>query len=498
MMFTLQEAKLRFMKGLSPLVSMVLVIAFGFTAMTIVLAVVNPLLDRAKDSGIVNEAMQNMQLLDSAIKAVASEAKGSKRTMHIKITEGVLRTDISTEHLFLEYEPRTRYILDGFSGDIKIESRPVFLEYFNWYGDNDNANETWTINGTWSVSSGRYLGTGGIAFRNIGNQSGFDLAATVVRSADPNGQVYVVSGDPRDLVLYLPFDGNVNSTISTAYDYSGYKNNGTLLNATSATCASNNACATWIIGRFGNSTDYDGIGDLTNITGVGSFNSTSFTVAIWVNPNSTRTQGIIAKTSTPTNQRWRIFMTGTGGVIEFDTQPTELGNVQSTTNLARGTWYHVVAAYDGTNARIYVNGALESTASASTMFNNNTNHIEIAPSETNRFNGTIDEVMLFNRALTSDEIAFLYESSIEKITTGGEIPTIGRNANATIVLAAPVSTYFDNIKVKAGDVKIRFVVPYQNIDIVNASRFGPGDHNIVINHYGTNTTVNKPMIGLEE
>ena len=220
------KSELNSMKGLSPLVSMVLVIAFGFAAMTIVLTVVNPLLDKAKDSGIVNEATQNMQLLDSAVKAVASEARGSKRTIHVKITEGVLRTNSSNDRVFLDYDPKTRTILDGFSGDVKIESRPVFLEYFNQYSNDANANDTWTAaNGTWSISSGRFLGNGGIAYRNIGNQSNFDIAAAIVKSSAPDGQMFVVPNDPRDLVLFLPFDGNVNTTISTAYDYSSYRNN---------------------------------------------------------------------------------------------------------------------------------------------------------------------------------------------------------------------------------------------------------------------------------
>lgn len=494
----MQETKLKFMKGVSPLVAMVLVVAFGFATMAIVLTVVNPLLDRAKDAGIVNEATQNMQLLDSAIKAVASEAKGSKRTVHIKLTEGVLRSNVTNDQVFLEYEPRTRTVLDGFSGDVRIESRPIFLEYFNWYGNDDNANETWTsINGSWSTSSGRYLGTGGIAYRNVGSQEGFDLSAAVVESTAPFGQVYVVPRDPRELVLYLTFDGHINDTYRTAFDYSAYKNNGTLLNATSATCFTSGACPNWVTGQFGNATGFDGIGDLINITGFNQSNTTSFSVALWVKPNSTRTQGIIAKTTIPTNQRWRVFMNGAGGAIEFDATG-DIGNVVSTTNLAAGTWYHIFGTYDGTNARIYVNGKFESSATASTMYNNNTNHIEIAPSETNRFNGTIDEVMMWNRNLTDNEIAFVYETSIEKITTAGEIPTIAEDANVTIVLASPGSNYFDNVKLKTGPLKIWFVVPYQNIDIVNQTRFGPGDHNIVIRHYGTNTTVNKPIIGLGE
>ncbi|MBI2084031.1 MAG: LamG domain-containing protein [Candidatus Aenigmarchaeota archaeon] len=489
------------MKGLSPLVSMVLVVAFGFAAMGIVLTVVNPLLDRAKDSGIVNEATQNMQLIDSAVKAVASEAKGSKRTIHVKITEGVLRTNASVDWVYFDYEPRERTVLDGFAGDVKIESRPLFLEYFNRYNTNDNASDVWTsLNGTWTISSGRFLGTGGIAYSSIGNYSSYDLSGTVVPSVatEPPGQVFLIPGDPRNLVMYLAFDGNFNNSVNTTYDYSAYKNNGTMINATAAACFTNNACPTWIGGKFGNATSYDGIGDLTNISGVTQFNSTSFSVALWVNPNSTRVQGIIAKTSVPINQRWRIFMSDTSGNIEFDAQPTDLGNAATTTPIQTETWYFLAGTYDGTNARLYVDGSLIATQAASAMYNNNTNHIEVAPSETARFNGTIDEVMLFNRVLSTDEIQFIYESSFKKVSNMNEQPTIGNKSNATIVLSSPGSNYFDNVKIKSGALKLSFIIPYQSIDIVNQTRFGPGDHNIVIRNYGINTTSNRPIIGIEE
>ncbi len=494
----LQKFKLKPMKGVSPLISMVLVIAFGFAAMGIVLTVVNPLLDRAKDSGIVNEGVQNMQLIDSAIKAVGSEAKGSKRTIHMKITEGVLRSNSTADWIHFDYEPKTNTILDGFSGDVKIESRPIFLEYFNRYKNDDTASDVWTsVNGTWNISSGRFLGTGGISYHTVGTVGGAGLAATVVHSTQPHGQVYLVPSDPRAIVFYIPFDGIENTTSRTAFDYSAYRNNGTLLNATSASCFSSNACPSWVGGRFGNGTDYDGVGDLINITGVSQFNTTSFSVAFWINPDALRTQGILAKTTVPINQRWRVFMVDSNGAIEFDATGN-IGNVQTTTSLAVGTWYFVTSTYDGTNARIYVNGKWESTATASTMYNNNTNHIEIAPSETNRLNGTVDEVMMWNRNLTDSEVEFLYKSTINKVTSAGEIPDVSIRENFTVVLAAPGSTYFDNVKIKSGPLEIMFVVPYQNIDIVNQTRFGPGNHNIVIRNYGTNTTNNKPMVGLEE
>ncbi|MEM5813959.1 MAG: LamG domain-containing protein [Candidatus Aenigmatarchaeota archaeon] len=503
------------MRGISPLVSMVLVIAFGFTVMTIVLTVVNPLLDRAKDSGIVNEATQNMQLLDAAIKAVASEAKGSKRTISIKITDGVLRTDSEKDWVYLDFEPRTKTVLDGFVGDIKIESRPVFLEYFNRYKDGDNANDTWTaVNGTWSISGGRFLGRGGIAYHNVGNQAGFDLAATVVRSSAPDGQVYVVPGDPRNLVLYIPFDGNVNTSETIAYDYSAYKNNGTLYNG-SVICAGGN-CPTWVDGKFGKALRFDGVDDYVNL-GTSSIlgPANEISVAAWVKTPSTISvlnnyNQIVARGTTDVDG-YNLYYYHLSAKFAFILKVNNTGWgtdwAIGTTTPQPDTWYHLVGVRRSNGyVEIWVNGVMESqdTTVNSGEINYSTSpvaYIGRKPSG-NFWNGTIDEVMVFNRALSPDEIKFLYESSVKKITTAGEIPTISPSitgtVNTTIVLASPGSSYFDNVKLKSGPAKIRFVAPYQNIDIVNQTRFGPGDHNIVIRHYGTNTTSNKPMIGLEE
>lgn len=502
-----KRIKINFMKGLSPLISMVLVIGFGVAAMTIVLTVVNPMLDRAKDSAIVNEATQNMLLIDSAIKAVASESEGSKRTVNIKITEGFLRTNRSTEWVYTEFDPRSNYEIDGFTGDIKLTSRPSFLEYFNQYLDAGSATSgVWNItNGTWTVDSNRYRGIGGVAYHVFGNISDFEFTGSIAQSVEPEGQIFLLPVDPKDLVLFLPFDGNRNDTHRTAFDYGPHANNGSFLNATGASCFSSNACPNWTdAGRFGNATLFDGIGDLINVTGVSQFNSTSFSVVFWVRPDSLRVQGIIGKTSvgnpSATTQRWRFFMTSTGGPIEFDAMPGELGNVATTTNLATNTWYHIVGTYDGTTARIYVNGVDEASATASTMFNNNTNHIEIGKEETNRFNGTIDEVMMFNRSLVESEVKFLYESSREKVTAGGkQIQHIAEDANVSMVLSSPGTSFFDNIKVKKGEPKIRFLVPYDRVDIKDDARFGPGDHAIIIQNDGVNASNNnRPIIVLRE
>ncbi|MBI1979077.1 MAG: LamG domain-containing protein, partial [Candidatus Aenigmarchaeota archaeon] len=142
-------------------------------------------------------------------------------------------------------------------------------------------------------------------------------------------------------------------------------------------------------------------------------------------------------------------------------------------------WHHVALVYDkdgGTNnLNLYVDGVLATTSTLTGAITANTNEIEIGKNFTN---GIVDEVKLWRRALTAAEIDFEYDASIKKITTSREIPTISPSTtgtvNTTIVLASPGSNFFDDVIVKSGPKKLRFVVPYQNIDIVNQSRFGPG------------------------
>ena len=258
------------MKAISPLIGFVLVIAFGFIAMTVFLTVVIPMLDRARDQATINDITQSMQLLNSVVKTVASESNGSKRTIALKLTAGSLRTNSTTEWLYFDFEPKSDISLDGFAGDIRIETKPVFLEYFNQYTEGANANDTWnTLNGTWSISSGRFLGTGGIAYKNVGSLKDFEYTATIVRSAAPDGQTYVLPTDARNLVLFLPLD---EGTGTTAYDYSGYRNNGTL-----------NGGPSWITGQFGNATQFNTTNNVTVASSASLNIANEMTVEAWVN-----------------------------------------------------------------------------------------------------------------------------------------------------------------------------------------------------------------------
>jgi hypothetical protein len=92
--------------------------------------------------------------------------------------------------------------------------------------------------------------------------------------------------------------------------------------------------------------------------------------------------------------------------------------VISNTVLQENIWYHVAGTYDGSTAKIYVNGILENSAQKSGLILPSTGGaIKIGqesavedPGPPEFFNGLIDEVELYNRALSAEEIAALFNA----------------------------------------------------------------------------------------
>jgi hypothetical protein len=91
-------------------------------------------------------------------------------------------------------------------------------------------------------------------------------------------------------------------------------------------------------------------------------------------------------------------------------------DLASTIALGRNVWYHAAAAYDGTTVTLYLNG--EPSGSQALALNTALNPdgltIGYRPGGA-KWQGQLDEVMLFNRALTANEIAAIYTTGTNKI-----------------------------------------------------------------------------------
>ena len=82
-----------------------------------------------------------------------------------------------------------------------------------------------------------------------------------------------------------------------------------------------------------------------------------------------------------------------------------------------GTWYHITGTYDGTNLKIYVDGDLKATTACSSTYNFTNprlvfSHVTTVGGNNKFFNGAIDEVGLWSRALSAAEVTSLYNAGV--------------------------------------------------------------------------------------
>jgi Concanavalin A-like lectin/glucanases superfamily len=87
------------------------------------------------------------------------------------------------------------------------------------------------------------------------------------------------------------------------------------------------------------------------------------------------------------------------------------GGISTGQDLPLNTWTHLAGTFDGSTVRFYINGTLAGTAAATSLGPTNNEPLRIGTSGTcSGFVGLIDEVELFNRALSQAEIQAIYNA----------------------------------------------------------------------------------------
>jgi len=149
-------------------------------------------------------------------------------------------------------------------------------------------------------------------------------------------------------------------------------------------------------------------------TASASFSSAAYSVAFWINGETlgASVYYIFSKCkNTPTTAGYAIYSTSNGKIILQHFVGGADPTLTSTATLSTATWYHVVITYASGTATIYINGASDNSGSL-TAFNASTNGQFIGSDDqaSNTFDGIVDEVGYWSRALTSTEVSKLYNS----------------------------------------------------------------------------------------
>ncbi len=135
--------------------------------------------------------------------------------------------------------------------------------------------------------------------------------------------------------------------------------------------------------------------------------SSGFTAEAWIKADVLATRNIFSQYGS-SQEAFSLFLKS-GGIFEFTVTTdgnTDLYFDTTNTGIVTGTWYHVAVTFDGTTMRAFVDGVASGTKAVSGTMFNSTAPVEIGSRNNGHyFDGTIDEVRFWSRALTQTEIA---------------------------------------------------------------------------------------------
>ena len=162
-------------------------------------------------------------------------------------------------------------------------------------------------------------------------------------------------------------------------------------------------------GRFGKALAFDGAKSFVTINDNNSLDlATGMTLEAWVYNSNTSDPSlwgsVIWKETTGNGVYYLYGNSDTKGPIGGVMTPSE-SLLYGTKNTTTNTWVHLATTYDGQNQRLYVNGQLVSTKAQTGVITNSSGALRIGRDIWNAFfKGYIDEVRIYNRALTALEI----------------------------------------------------------------------------------------------
>ncbi len=201
-------------------------------------------------------------------------------------------------------------------------------------------------------------------------------------------------------------------------------------------------------GKYQGSFEFDGDWDYINL-GQDVFSAAQLekaTISLWAKPYS------LAPTCVSDSCPQLVYLEGRM-ILYQDEDDTfysyiwdgEEKVINSKTTIEKDTWYHIAVTWDGTDHILYINGNQEdSIAAGSPDLDAVSNNVAIGARHYltyGFFNGTIDEVRIWNISLSADEIQQLYFSNLYKHNSSQWYIIANQSKNSTIGLVEGTYTY---------------------------------------------------------
>jgi hypothetical protein len=201
-----------------------------------------------------------------------------------------------------------------------------------------------------------------------------------------------------NLLAYWPLDGNYYDVTGHGYD---------------ATAGSSVFFDSGHIGQsaYFNGSNYTSYLDCQNSENMDL--DTGTTISAWIKSSGADDQW--ASVVTKGVNAWRLIRNSSSDAISFHFNAAGGGEYQAngSTSVFDGQWHHLMGVYDGNSVYLYVDGDLDTTTPAGAV-NTSNDPVYIGSRVNNTSNrnwiGNIDEVRIYNRALSEAELLWLAES----------------------------------------------------------------------------------------
>jgi len=301
----------------------------------------------------------------------------------------------------------------SFPKNIKLkhgEKQKVYFKYFSWLPNGkwdfwfSWKGNKYIIDPYWSRSVTTSDVNHNFDYNGWVYQRPSDSSWTVTGELDWNKDAVADNNSWKDanLIAYWKMNESIGTTV---FDSAGTKN-----------CTLKNGIDINGIGLWDTNTgDFDGVNDYVDC---GQFNlldnKSNFSISAWVLLNA---YGSSASSQVTIVGEWQdYYATSTQNNFSL-AHRINIGNpifnvwtsagrkrIIGNSRLLLGKWYHLVGTYDGTNVKIYVNGELDGTTTHSGSIGTSSKSLKIGKNNYSNINGLVDEVKIWDKALTEDEI----------------------------------------------------------------------------------------------
>ncbi|MFB6166979.1 MAG: LamG domain-containing protein [Candidatus Nanohaloarchaea archaeon] len=366
-------------KGVSPLISMVFYVAVIVSAIAIVMGVAMPTLERMQETAAIQGSMNTLQTIDQMVRSVASEGKYSTRTTTLRFGRGQYVFDNETGELYYRIDTTSNIV----STHTSVKRGPVLL----------SANADVSLNTTEINGIDCYMMT---------NQYLEACIRKIDQDFDP---------EPTMEAFWKLDRGSGQEVV----DSSEHANNGTLGDST----ASETSDPSWVGGIESTGLSFDG-GDHVQVPGLAT-TSTTVSVTAWVKTSAAGDRTVVSIGDYVVLRG--VVNGGSGEALYYD--GTGYRSTSFSTNISDGTWHHLAYVVNSSSneQRVYVDGSLEGSTSHAadvsyTGLGSDT-YIGAETDGSNRWDGTIDDVRVYSRELTGEEVHwnFLQEGDVDYINT---------------------------------------------------------------------------------